>query len=49
MKKTLKMGDPHVKRIYNPKTGTYYLLRQRHDGKGSIIGKHIQKEENKKD
>ena len=48
MKKTLKMGDPHVKRIYNPKTGTYYLLRQRHDGKESIIGKYVQLKENKK-
>ena len=37
-----------IRRIYNPTTKTYYLVRQRGKGKGgSIKGKFIQKEENK--
>jgi len=49
--KTLKIGQPNVIRIYNPKTGTYYLVRRRHDSeeKKSIQGKYIHKKENKHD
>jgi len=41
MLKTLKYGQPHVYRLYNPTTGTYYLVRRRHGGKAnSIQGKY---------
>lgn len=53
--KTLKVGQPHVRRIYNPKTGTYYLIRMRSENKGrkdSLLGKWkppIQKGDGKTD
>ena len=37
MLKTLKYGQPHVYRLYNPTTGTYYLVRRRHGGKANSI------------
>ena len=50
MKKTLQYGQPGVTRIFNPTTGTYYLVRRRSDKpEKTIQGKLIRKRESNKD